>query len=133
MPTNRTCIISSLIVVVGFAIDIEDGGASNPPHLNPHAHTPTPRCPCCCPVTLCCAVRTENFTVEDLGEQIGLLLNPFFKIVFCIGLYAAAFSSAITCPLAAALWCVHSPQLTMKLSLTSVQCLTAFSCSMATR
>ena len=66
-----TCIISSLIIVVGFAIEVEDGA---------------------------------SFTVEDLGLQIGLLINNTARTVFCIGLYAAAFSSAITCPLAAALW-----------------------------
>ena len=44
-----------------------------------------------------------EFTIEDLGDQIEDSLGFPAKVVFCVGLYAAAFSSAITCPLGAAL------------------------------
>jgi manganese transport protein len=44
-----------------------------------------------------------DFAVEDLGNQIGDNLGFEAKVLFCIGLYAAAYSSAITCPLGAAL------------------------------
>ena len=44
-----------------------------------------------------------DFTIEDLGNQIGKQIGETGKIFFCIGLYAAAYSSAITCPLGAAL------------------------------
>ena len=45
----------------------------------------------------------RSFTIEDLGDQIEATLGFSAKVIFCIGLYAAAFSSAITCPLGAAL------------------------------
>eukprot|EP00035_Acanthoeca_spectabilis_P010238 m.181345 g.181345 ORF g.181345 m.181345 type:complete len:540 (+) comp14963_c0_seq2:2063-3682(+) len=45
----------------------------------------------------------QDFAVEDLGNQIGAKLGIEAKVLFCVGLYAAAYSSAITCPLGAAL------------------------------
>jgi Mn2+/Fe2+ NRAMP family transporter len=45
----------------------------------------------------------EDFTVEGLGEQIGISVGDTAKDLFCIGLYAAAFSSMITVALGAAL------------------------------
>jgi Mn2+/Fe2+ NRAMP family transporter len=41
--------------------------------------------------------------IEDLGNKIGENVGEVGKVFFCAGLYAAAYSSAITCPLGAAL------------------------------
>lgn len=45
----------------------------------------------------------KEFGVEDLGYRIGESLGDEIKVLFCIGLYAAAYSSAITVALGAAL------------------------------
>jgi len=45
----------------------------------------------------------NTFSVEDLGDAIGENLGYEAKVLFCVGLYAAAYSSAITCPLGASL------------------------------
>jgi Mn2+/Fe2+ NRAMP family transporter len=45
----------------------------------------------------------EDFTVEGLGTQIGISVGETAKDLFCVGLYAAAFSSMITVALGAAL------------------------------
>ena len=47
--------------------------------------------------------KDEDFGVEDLGYAIYDKLGSVAQICFCIGLYAAAYSSAITIPLGAAL------------------------------
>ena len=46
---------------------------------------------------------TQDFEIEDLGTLIGDTLGHGAKVLFCVGLYAAAYSSAITCPLGSAL------------------------------
>jgi Mn2+/Fe2+ NRAMP family transporter len=45
----------------------------------------------------------EEFTVEALGGHIATSVGETAKILFCIGLYAAAFSSAVTDALGASL------------------------------
>ena len=45
----------------------------------------------------------QKFGVQDLGDVIGIALGSSAQLLFCIGLYAAAFSSAVTIPLGAAL------------------------------
>lgn len=44
-----------------------------------------------------------DFTVEDLGQSIKDTVGEGAGVFFCVGLYAAAYSSAITCPLGIAL------------------------------
>ena len=44
-------------------------------------------------------VFVADFTIQDLGDQIEESLGFPAKVVFCVGLYAAAYSSALTCPL----------------------------------
>lgn len=46
-----------------------------------------------------CIYHLAAFTIEDLGNQIEESLGFPAKVVFCVGLYAAAYSSALTCPL----------------------------------
>lgn len=45
----------------------------------------------------------EDFDVEDLGQAIYDKLGKAPQVLFCLGLYAAAYSTGITCPLGAAL------------------------------
>lgn len=45
----------------------------------------------------------QDFEIQDLGKLIGDTLGQGAKVLFCVGLYAAAYSSAITCPLGSAL------------------------------
>eukprot|EP00040_Diaphanoeca_grandis_P032194 m.194656 g.194656 ORF g.194656 m.194656 type:complete len:711 (+) comp32539_c0_seq1:146-2278(+) len=45
----------------------------------------------------------QSFGVKDLGDIIGDALGGTIQTLFCIGLYAAAYSSAVTIPLGAAL------------------------------
>lgn len=47
----------------------------------------------------------HDFQIGDLGELIGTTLGKPAKVLFCLGLYAAAYSSAITVPLGTALTC----------------------------
>jgi len=44
-------------------------------------------------------IQGQSFAVPDLGIAVGKSLGSVAKVLFCIGLYAAALSSAITCPL----------------------------------
>jgi len=68
--TFLAMIISVLVVVIGSAIQLEEG---------------------------------VSFGVQDLGDIVGETLGSTVQTLFCVGLYAAAYSSAVTVPLGAAI------------------------------